>query len=345
MQIEYIEPILQLHYPDGRTENKPLPPVIKGIGGENQTLTEEQMNLIKAQINRDNSVRSLSPNKNNINYVHPNSEMKEVNDLNRVNSSSINTNNTQVNKLKNIVRPLNQDISVNRPISRVKSAFNLNNTIRYNTMSNINNNMNENNPFAPRNINYGTQVQNPNLQNTNLNNTYAYGNLKLNHNQMIEKRPRIINQRENTMSPNELNQNVINKFKKQNSNEINHAKTQMMSKPNIQSFKFKKPSKIVPLNNNGNQEENGDLNIEALFITDEGRVIFRNGLLRGIIHTYSEIDDVVSRIQDILLKGVNFHLVYKAFDLDDRASTFHEKCDDLDMSLVLIETDKDVRFG
>jgi len=87
------------------------------------------------------------------------------------------------------------------------------------------------------------------------------------------------------------------------------------------------------------------LDIEALFFTEEGKVIFRNGLLRGIIHKYAEIDEVVSKIQDLLLKGVNFHLVYKAFDLGDKARIFHEKCDKYDMTLVLIETDKDVRFG
>ena len=85
---------------------------------------------------------------------------------------------------------------------------------------------------------------------------------------------------------------------------------------------------------NQNQEQNINQEIEDLFITDEGRVIFRNGLLRGILHTYSEIYDVVSKIQDILLKGTKLHLVYKAFDLDDKAKTFHEKCDKLDMSLV-----------
>ena len=94
-----------------------------------------------------------------------------------------------------------------------------------------------------------------------------------------------------------------------------------------------------------NQEQTADPDIEALFMTEEGKIIFRNGLLRGIIHTYSEIDDVVTKIQDILLKGAKFTLVYKAFDLDDKAKTFHEKCDKLDMSLVLVETDKDVRFG
>ena len=92
-------------------------------------------------------------------------------------------------------------------------------------------------------------------------------------------------------------------------------------------------------------QSEGALNIEALFMTEEGKIIFRNGLLRGIIHKYAEIDDVVSRIQDIFLKGVKFNLVYKAFDSDDRASTFHSKLDNLEMSLILIETDKGVRFG
>ena len=89
----------------------------------------------------------------------------------------------------------------------------------------------------------------------------------------------------------------------------------------------------------------GDINIEASFLTEDGRVIFRNGLLRGIIHTYSEIDEVVTKIQDTLYKGVKFTLVYKAFDVWDSSLTFHEKCDGLQMSLVLIETDQDVRFG
>ena len=89
----------------------------------------------------------------------------------------------------------------------------------------------------------------------------------------------------------------------------------------------------------------GNPDIEALFFTEDGRVIFRNGLLRGIIHKYIEIDEVVSKIQDILCKGVKFNLVYKAFDSGDKAKIFHEKCDNLNMSLVLIETDQDVRFG
>ena len=80
-------------------------------------------------------------------------------------------------------------------------------------------------------------------------------------------------------------------------------------------------------------------------MTKEGRIIFKNGLLRGIIHKYSEIENVINKIQDILLKKVKFNLVYKAFDFGDKAKTFHEKCDKLSMSLVVIETDNGVRFG
>ena len=99
--------------------------------------------------------------------------------------------------------------------------------------------------------------------------------------------------------------------------------------------------------NQENDTNNNTINIEALFFTEDGRVIFRNGLLRGIIHQYAEIDDIVGKIQDSLLKGVKFTLVYKAFDADvgDSSKIFHERCDKLKMSLVLIETDKDIRFG
>ena len=91
--------------------------------------------------------------------------------------------------------------------------------------------------------------------------------------------------------------------------------------------------------------EGNEYNVEALFLTQNGRTIFRNGLLRSIIHKYSEIDQVVSKIQNILVTGVKFILVYKAFELGDKAQIFHEKCDNLNMSLVLIETDNDIRFG
>ena len=93
----------------------------------------------------------------------------------------------------------------------------------------------------------------------------------------------------------------------------------------------------------GNNEEN--LNNEALFFTNDGKIKFRNGLLRGIIHKYIEIEGVVTKIQNLLLKEVKFNLIYKASESGDKANIFHEKCDKLEMSLVLIETYKNIRFG
>ena len=47
-------------------------------------------------------------------------------------------------------------------------------------------------------------------------------------------------------------------------------------------------------------------NEEQLFRTEEGRVIFRNGLSYGIIRKYSEIEKVVGKIQTTLQKGARF---------------------------------------
>ena len=97
--------------------------------------------------------------------------------------------------------------------------------------------------------------------------------------------------------------------------------------------------------NNKEQQNMNSLNEEQLYRTEEDRVIFRNGILYGIIKKYSEIEKVVAKIQSILLKGAKFTIVYKATELGDKAAIFHQKCDNLGISLVLIETVKGVRFG
>ena len=95
------------------------------------------------------------------------------------------------------------------------------------------------------------------------------------------------------------------------------------------------------------QEQDDDIDSEAenLYRTETGLIIFRNGLLHGIIHKYAEVDDIVSKIQLKLKAGVKFMLVYRASRDGDKAKTFHSKCDAQKMSLVLVETTKGVRFG
>ena len=92
--------------------------------------------------------------------------------------------------------------------------------------------------------------------------------------------------------------------------------------------------------NNESEQNLSKFNEEQLYRTEENRVIFRNGILYGIIKKYSEIEKVVAKIQTILQKGAKFTIIYKASELGDRAMTFHQKCDDIDISLILIETEK-----
>ena len=97
------------------------------------------------------------------------------------------------------------------------------------------------------------------------------------------------------------------------------------------------------------EQEQNEVNeaevFENLYRTEEGLIIFRNGLLRGIIHKFAEITDVVSKIQIMFSAGVKFFLLYRASEHGDKAKTFHEKCDNHQNTLILVETTKGVRFG
>ena len=495
MQLEYIEPIIQVHYPDGTTESKQLPPIIQGMNGKMPNISEEQFQLIREQMNKNVGLKNFSPIKDN--YLRSNSEAQK---------NSYYSTKTSLNPNQN-----NLNIHINQSRNIINNNIYSDN-MNYKTISDYSTMTVQKKPFVVPNLNYSSQIPNPTL----FNNNYDFTPRLNTNNNIFEQRPRIINQKNGNRSsstPNQIinrynsNQNhnmfqpnptnnpfqtnhfyeqnnsnnikipydrntekpkINNKFnlnqepkektKKKNrrktsnantkkinqikkisnqnqikqvksytnqsiqyqqqyrnllSQEINQEKTQMFSQPQNTQFQ-KKSSTPIPTQtpnlvdgqndiysqisqqqialaqmasmqnqenpnfknleaitlsqnaqlveqtqqynynnyneNQGEEEEQEQMqeegiNIEALFITNEGRVIFRNGLLRGIIHKYAEIDDVVSKIQDILLKGAKFHLVYKAFDLDDNAKTFHEKCDDLDMSLVLIETKKDARFG
>ena len=42
---------------------------------------------------------------------------------------------------------------------------------------------------------------------------------------------------------------------------------------------------------------------------------------------------------------LKFKILFKAIEMGDKANIFHQKCDSVDMSLIIIETSKGVRFG
>ena len=152
---------------------------------------------------------------------------------------------------------------------------------------------------------------------------------------------------------NEENINKMNDMKVQtNENENNNEEVQNEEENDIREETLGN-NEVIEDNENNNEEgeegeeqnQNEEEDYEALYKTEDGYIIFRNGILRGIIHRYSEIDEIISRIQDKLSKGAKFNLLYKAFSDGDKASTFHKKCDKHPLTLVLIETTEGVRFG
>ena len=111
----------------------------------------------------------------------------------------------------------------------------------------------------------------------------------------------------------------------------------------LDNFPLKQNQSLSQLNTNSNiskeknnKENEPDQNLSSfhedqLYRTEEDRVIFRNGILYGIIKKYSEIEKVVGKIQSTLQKGARFKIVYKASELGDRAMTFHQQCDNVIM--------------
>ena len=63
-----------------------------------------------------------------------------------------------------------------------------------------------------------------------------------------------------------------------------------------------------------------------------------------IIQNMDELEMITNKINK-LNKKITLNLLYKATIDSDKASAFHERCDDAESSIVLIETDKGKRFG
>ena len=114
---------------------------------------------------------------------------------------------------------------------------------------------------------------------------------------------------------------------------------------NEKSPKDSKKNENSEENNTKDQKFMEHFDEEQLFRTQEDRIIFRNGISNGIIKKYAEIKKVVQHIEFKLKSKVRFYMLYKASELGDRAKTFHEKCDNYEMTLVIIETKDGLRFG
>jgi hypothetical protein len=355
VELEFIEPILHVHYPDGTTKITHLQPRIQTSNGQIADIDDKQFKMIQEQMNlymanKENNVNDGNfesskysvqtvPIKNLVPYLPENNEGGE-------------------SKYSTFTVPAKPIIYPEEKMDN-NDQFNMysqdNNIIEYGPNMN-----NQNNEIYDNSNNYTNNYENNYTNNYENNYTNNYSNYEYQQqgytNQNTYDMNQVYSNNTDYNYQNYQNQN----FENYNNNYSDFSNTQSFPQQFEQAF-----AEVIPLNpineylqgqtnkNQGNnneitenQTEDGQQNdIEKLFRTEKGLIIFRNGLLKGIIQKYSEIDEVVSKIQDKILKGAKFILLYKASIDGDKAKVFHEKCDKHKMTLVLVETTKGVRFG
>ena len=88
-------------------------------------------------------------------------------------------------------------------------------------------------------------------------------------------------------------------------------------------------------------QENSGLEKKQLLFEERAQQISVKG---DIIHSTEELELITRKINKAN-KKITLNLLYKATVDSDKAEAFHDKCDQAQSSLVLVETDKGKRFG
>ena len=297
-------------------------------------------------LNKNNNPQMSSNIKNQqgVNYAEVNILDQQINPRNRPQEPMNNLRNRNTNINVNNQNKVLQTININQPLLKqsrsqqvIRQSPSMKNEITEQQialaqMASLQNQQNPNN-FKPMMVSLNQKFLDPE-GNEETQSQYERESKNIQP-QIIS--PTLKIERENTGKKSENNQERFTSEKKPNSNfETN---TQDLTPRSNAKAKIQQTPK---------KEDDDDIEdpeAEKLFRLENGLIIFRNGLLRGIIHKYKEIDDVVSKIQLKLMAGAKFMLLYRASTDGDKAKIFHQKCDNHPMTLVLVETTKGVRFG
>ena len=102
--------------------------------------------------------------------------------------------------------------------------------------------------------------------------------------------------------------------------------------------------KIIMSNNNQAQNDYNNNNNNRVIISNNVNK-FGSGIEKNIIKEESEIFFVMQKIRDYLGKNPVFYLLYRASDHGDKANIFHNKCDSVTMTLVILIDHNNNRFG
>ena len=331
LSLEYVEPILQVHYPDGTTKTTPLSPKIKTIDGKLPDIDEEQFKYIREQMNKNISNQSNyqfqyqnmdNQRSNPTNYSFQTMPIKYNN--NNFIQNSVNYNNYNYNQIIN--GNFNGDL-MKKSLYSTYTAPNKSAMFLGKEYINSNYNYFKNNNNIPNyyNLNNNQISTLPQEMEQDFAEVIPLGTKEELQGQILPQEIGIKDEENNMIEQNEYNEN----------NEENQ----------IEQHNYEIQPQNKEIEENEDYEQTPEEDFETLYRTEEGLIIFRNGILKGIVHKYAEISKVVDKIQKKLLKGAKFHLLYKATLHGDKSSEFHEKCDNHQMTLVLIETDKGVRFG
>ena len=341
-----------------------------------QILQRTKMN----NLNYANNLNNVNNMNNNMNMVF-NNISRNPNLTNNNPQMSSNMKNQQVNYAQ--VNILEQQIKARNNKQNVKNLEPMNNLRNRNT--NINTNMNQNKVLQTININqpglkqsHSQQIikQTPSMKNEITEQQIALAQMASLQNQknpnnfkatMVSLNQKFLDSEGNEETQSQFERESKNtqpqiisptlKIERENASKKSESIQERITseKKNINSNSETNSQYLTPRSNakskiqqtpkKENDDDIEDPEAEKLFRLENGLIIFRNGLLRGIIHKYKEIDDVVSKIQLKLMAGAKFMLLYRASTDGDKAKIFHQKCDNHPMTLVLVETTKGVRFG
>ena len=142
--LEYIEPILQVHYPDGTTKSTPLPPRIQTADGKKPNINPEQLKSLHEQMTRsfnqsiseyekDNNRANSVSHKNTSSYSRQTVSSFANNTLRTANSNNISypinninilnqKNLTNLNMVRSAIEPHKKIITFNNNLNSIRSA-------------------------------------------------------------------------------------------------------------------------------------------------------------------------------------------------------------------------------
>ena len=302
--------------------------------------------------NLKNSFNSLSDKKEK-NFFH-----NKINNLNNNINLTLRYNNSS-NNINQSIQSFNNNRIIFNPKRSMNSPKRL---VLNNSINNFYNIRNSDREFLQRKSFKSSQKENNKIFIPNNNNINLF-NLNKNISQDIYKNKRYNtnhNSIDNDCSEESNNEGIINnednKLHKNNYYFKNLViKIPKIIKGNIEKFKkFQNMGDYIP---SGAKfvsylkfpETKSNINSSCISTLSSSIISSVNripGIEKNVINHPAELDEITSRIKRLFnKKHIKFKLIYRGTEHGDLSSTFHEKCDKYNNTLILIHTSDNKRFG